>query len=143
LSPDDARAIREFAAAGGTVIADVPPGVFDAHSRRQPQPLLDTGVVRMIAPDELSLSSLGVTPPVRVEAPDGDVTSHVWRHGTDMIVGVQRDFAPNASEETVVLALPRSADVYDLRTKQALGHTDRVTIALDHVSPALVSVTTR
>ena len=62
LSPDDARAIREFAAGGGTVIADVQPGVFDAHSRRQPRPLLDTGMLRMIAPSDLSASSLGVTP---------------------------------------------------------------------------------
>ena len=46
LSPDDVRAIREFAAGGGTVIADVQPGVFDAHSRRQPRPLLDTGMLQ-------------------------------------------------------------------------------------------------
>jgi hypothetical protein len=143
LSPDDARAIRVFAAAGGTVIADVQPGAFDAHSRRLSQPQLDTAAVRMIAPDQLNLSSLGVTPRVRVEAPDGDVTSHIWRHGTDTIVGVQRDFAPDASRETVVLTLPQQADVYDLRTKRPLGHTDHVTVALDRVAPALLSVTTR
>ena len=108
LSPDDVRAIREFAAGGGTVIADVQPGVFDAHSRRQPRPLLDTGMLRMIAPSELNASSLGVTPGVRIEAPNGDVTSHIWRHGNDMIVGVQRDFASDAANETVVVTLPQA-----------------------------------
>ena len=100
LSRDDARAIREFAAAGGTVIADVQPGVFDAHSRQLSQPLLDTSVLRMISPNELDLSALGVTPRVAIEAPDGDVTSHIWQHGKDKIIGVQRDFAPDASRGT-------------------------------------------
>jgi hypothetical protein len=80
LAPVDARAIREFAAAGGTVIADVQPGVFDAHSRRLPQPLLDAGMLRLIAPGELTGASLGVTPRTS-EVPTGDVTSHTWRHG--------------------------------------------------------------
>ena len=141
LSPDDARAIREFAAAGGTVIADVQPGVFDLHSRRLPQPLLDAGMVRMIAPGELNVSSLGVTPRVRVEAPKHDVSSHIWQHGNDMIIGVQRDYSDTATNETVVLSLPQPADVYDLRIKQSLGRIDRVTLALDAVSPALLSIT--
>jgi hypothetical protein len=141
LSPDDVRAIREFTTGGGTVIADVQPGVFDAHSRRQPQPLLDSGMLRMIAPSELNVSSLGVTPGVQIEAPNGDVTSHIWRHGNDMVVSVQRDFASDALNETVVVTLPRVADVYDLRNKQTLGRTDRITFTLDAISPVLVSIT--
>ncbi len=140
LSPDDARAIREFAAAGGTVIADSQPGVFDAHSRRLPQPLLDTGTMRMVPPGELNASSLGVTPPVRIESPLGDVTGHIWRHGNDLIIGVQRDYLAAAANETVVLSLPQPADVYDLRRRGSLGRTDRVTLALDAVSPALLSI---
>jgi hypothetical protein len=141
LSPNDVRAIRAFAAGGGTVIADVQPGVFDAHSRRQPRPPLDTGVLRMIAPSELTLSTLGATPGVRIEAPNADVTSHVWRHGNAVIVGVQRDFASDAANETVVVTLPQVADVYDLRNKQTLGRTGRITFTLDTISPALVSIT--
>jgi hypothetical protein len=140
LSPDDARAIRAFGAGGGTVIADVQPGVFDAHSRRQPQPLLDAGLLRMVAPGALTASVLGVAPLVRVEAPDGDVTSHIWQHGRDTIIGVQRDFSPTGANETVVLTLPRAAEVYDLRKKRSLGRTDRVSFALDAVSPALLSI---
>ncbi len=141
LSPDDARAIREFAEAGGTAIADVQPGVFDAHSRRLPQPLLDAGMLRLIAPGELTGASLGVTPRVRLEAPNGDVTSHTWRHGKDMIIGVQRDFAADAADETVVLTLPQLAEVYDIRKRQALGRVASVTLTLDAVAPALLSVT--
>jgi hypothetical protein len=141
LSPDDARAIREFAAGGGTVIPDVQPGVFDAHSRRLPRPLLDAGMLRMIAPSELTASAVGVTPGVRIESPNGDVTSHRWRHGNCLIVGVQRDFASDAPNETVVLTLPKVADVYDLRNKQTLGRTDRITVTLDAISPALISIT--
>ena len=57
-----------------------------------------------------------------------------------MIVGVQRDFASDAANETVVVTLPKLADVYDLRTKQAVGHTNRVPLVLDAVFPALLSV---
>jgi hypothetical protein len=140
LSEDDARVIREFVKAGGTVIADVQPGVFDAHARRMPQPLLDTTLLRMIAPGDLDAASLGATPSVRILAPNGDVTSHLWRHGADTIVGVQRDFAPDAPDGTIVLALPRSAKIYDLRKKRALGQTDRLSVTLDAVSPALLSI---
>jgi len=143
LSPDDARAIRSFAAGGGTVIADVQPGVFDIHSRRLPQPLLDAGMVRMIAHGELNVSSLGLTPRVRVEAPEHDVSSLIWQHGNDVIIGVQRDYSDTAANETVVLNLPQPADVFDLRKKRSLGCIDRVTLALDAISPALLSITKR
>ena len=96
--------------------------MFDAHSRRQPRPLLDTGMLRMIAPSALDASSLGVTPGMRIEAPNAVVTSHLWRHGNDMIVGVQRDFASDAANETVTMTLPRPTEVYDLRKKHALCH---------------------
>jgi hypothetical protein len=42
LSAAEARALREFVAQGGTLIADGQPGAFDEHSRRLPQsPLAD------------------------------------------------------------------------------------------------------
>jgi hypothetical protein len=44
--------------------------VFDAHSRRRPRPLLDTGMLRMIAPSALDASSLGATQGMRIEAPN-------------------------------------------------------------------------
>jgi hypothetical protein len=143
LSPGEAGAIREFGDRGGTVIADLQPGVFDSHSRRLAQPLLDTSMVRIIASDDIRALALhvGVTPPVRIDAPDADVTSHIYRDGDKTIVALQRDFSPTATNEAVVLTLPQTAEVYDLRQEQKLGHTDRVTLTLDAVSPALLSLT--
>jgi hypothetical protein len=40
LSAGEAKEIRDFAAQGGTVIADGEPGVFDEHCRRLPKPQL-------------------------------------------------------------------------------------------------------
>ena len=40
LSPAEAKAISDFVAAGGTVIADGTPGIFDAHGRKMTKPLL-------------------------------------------------------------------------------------------------------
>ena len=94
----------------------------------------------MIAPGDLTPASLGVAPRFGVAAPDRDVTEHVWRHGDDIIIGVQRDFVPNAVDETVVLSLPQAAQIYDLRRNQSLGRGDRVTLVLDPVTPALLSV---
>ena len=139
LSADAARAIREFAASGGSVIADVQPGVFDQHSRRLPQPMLDPSLVRIAAPGDLA--TLPVQPAMQVNAPDTDVTTHTWRRGTTTIIALQRDFAPTASQEAVVLTLPQPMQVHDLRTQQALGRTDRLTLTLDAVYPALLSVT--
>jgi hypothetical protein len=139
LSPGEARVIRAFAAGGGEVIADVPPGVFDQHSRRLPQPRLDAGVARIIAPNELR--TLSVQPTVQISAPNQDVVTHIWRHGAKTIVALQRDFSPTATDEAVVLKLPHSAEVYDLRKKQKLGRAERVTLTLDAVSPALLSIT--
>ena len=139
LSPAEARAIREFAAAGGSVVADAPPGAFDQHSRRMAQPLLDAGVARIIVPDDLR--AIAPRPPVQVAAPNADVVTHIWHHGNNTIVAVQRDFSPAGENETAVLTLPQPADVYDLRTKQSLGRTDHVSLTLDAVYPALLSVT--
>ncbi len=137
LGSDEERVIRAFAAAGGKVIADVEPGAFDAHGRRMHGRRLDG--VAFIAPNALRADALGVMPPVSVDAPDKDVTLHVWHDNAKLIIGVQRDYA-DTPEETVTVTLPKAATVYDLRKKQALGHTDRLTLHLDAVYPALLSI---
>jgi hypothetical protein len=58
-----------------------------------------------------------------------------------MFIGLQRDFAADAADETVVLTLPQQAEVYDIRKRRALGRVHRVTLTLDAVAPALLSVT--
>jgi hypothetical protein len=140
LSPGAARAIRDFAIRGGAVVADVQPGVFDAHSRRLAQPLLTGSAFRIVAPEDLRADVVDVAPPVRVEAPDHDVTTHIFRHGAMMIVAVQRDFAQVATNEAVVLVLPRPGTVSDLRNGRLLGRNERVTVTLDPVSPVVLSI---
>ena len=47
LSDQEIRTIAGFAAKGGEVIADTPPGQFDGHGRRRTRPSLP---VRIISP---------------------------------------------------------------------------------------------
>jgi hypothetical protein len=140
LSAAEARAIRDFAALGGRVIADVPPGSFDGHSRRLVQPFLKAGVFRILAPEALRAELVDVVPPVRVEAPNHDVTTHIFRHGATMVVAIQRDFAQASTNEAVVLTLPKPGTVSDLRSGRSLGRNERVTVTLDAVSPAVLSI---
>jgi hypothetical protein len=134
LSSAEARQIRDF---NGTVIADVPPGVFDEHGRHLDRPLLDAGTLRMAAPDRLR--DAGIAPLIRVDA--ADVTVHIWRDGKAQIVGVQRDFAAEAPDEPVTLAWPGQRTILDLRTNHPLGRDDHLTARLDAVYPLLLSLT--
>ena len=139
VSTQEAQAIRDFAEGGGTVVADVQPGEFDAHSRRLPEPSLAAGVARIISPRDLG--ALVPKPAVRINAPDADVVTHIWHHDGTMIIALQRDFSATATDERVVLTLPRAAEVYDLRKREKLGRSDRVTLTLDAVYPEVLAVT--
>lgn len=140
LSAAEAQAIRDFAARGGVVIADVQPGEFDGHSRRLVQPFLEVDVFRIVALEALRAELVDVVPPVRVEAPNHDVTTHIFRHGVTMVVAIQRDFAQASTNEAVVLTLPKPGTVSDLRSGHSLGRNERVTLTLDTVSPAVLSI---
>ena len=162
LSRAEAQQIRDFR---GAVIADVQPGKFDEHGRRLDHPLLDAGTSRMVAPDQFrNAASEGCQPPLPVIAsvakqsrPDcfaalaaispsihvdaADVTVHIWRDGKAQIVGVQRDFAPDAPDEQVTLNWPGQRTILDLRTNRTLGRSDHLTARLDAVYPLLLSLT--
>ena len=145
LSPADAQAIAAFAAHGGVVVADTQPGLYDAHSRRLPRPALAPAVARPVAPgDKAALASLlmqaGVQAPLQVSAPLGDVELYVFRRGGRTIVAVQRNKPAAEEEEDVVLALPRPALVTDLLAGGTVGPTDRLTLKLGAVEPAILSL---
>jgi len=60
-----------------------------------------------------------------------------------MVVAIQRDFAQASMNEAVVLTLqtlPAPGMVSDLRSGQSLGRNDRVTVTLDAVAPAVLSI---
>ena len=81
-------------------------------------------------------------PPLFLVGPDGAKAELVnYRvRGATMIVAVQRDFAQPAADEAVVLTLPKPGTVSDLRHSRSLGRNQRVTVTLDAVSPAVLSI---
>ena len=57
-----------------------------------------------------------------------------------MVVAIQRDFAQTPTNEAVVVTLPKPGTVSDLRSGHSLGRDERVTVTLDTVSPAVLSI---
>jgi hypothetical protein len=93
------------------------------------------------------LDNRGVKPPFPALHADGqpsnDVETRIFHNGELTIVALQRDYLPPSSQdnrETVVLTLPRMFSVYDLRTRELLGNTDRLELDLDPVEPVLLSL---
>ena len=152
LSEAELAAIRAFAQAGGTVIADVPPGAYDGHSRRRVAP--PDGIAALIpdlSPATLgpALAAAGVVPRFTLARPDGmpvvDATVRVRRDGERLILAVQRDpppagggaDAPPDPPAPVVLRLDRPLWLHDLRGADPARLTDRLTLDLDAAEPAL------
>jgi hypothetical protein len=146
LSDAEMSAVRGFIAAGGLVLADVPPGAFDEHSRRRAAPLTD-GVTLLadFFPADLRarLAAAGVAPVAMLARPDGtpvaDVTTRVLQRGATTILALQRDFSDAAGVENVVLILPRVAPLHDLRTGTS-STTDRLPLRLDPVTPTILAI---
>jgi len=75
--------------------------------------------------------------------PADDVETSIFHNGELTIVALQRDYLPALppdTRETVVLDLPRTFNVYDLRARQFLGNTDRLEFELGPVEPVLLSL---
>ena len=93
------------------------------------------------------LDSAGVKPLFPVVRSDGrpaiDVETRIFSNGALTILALQRDYLPPSNpdtRETVVLTLPRIFNVYDLRTRQLLGNTDRLELELGPVEPVVLSL---
>jgi hypothetical protein len=145
LSPAEVAAIGRFVAYGGTVIADVPPGDFDAHGKRQPKPLLVPGTAHIVAPDDSAalarmVTAVGISPIASVRAPAHDVTLYGFTDGPRTVLALQRDLAPADAPETVRLTLPRTGWVTDLRSHTALGQGDTFSVQLDPIAPTILEV---
>ena len=86
-------------------------------------------------------------------APPSDVETRIFDNGAVTIVALQRDFPAGrpsgepapipSSPEAVVLALPRSFYVYDLRNGRATGKIERLPIELGPVEPVLLALSER
>ncbi|HZU25968.1 MAG TPA: alpha-amylase family protein, partial [Bryobacteraceae bacterium] len=106
LSAAEAAAIRNFAAQGGTVIADGDPGAFDEHDRRLAKPqLADVRMLQAsVLPYQLDritgkgvetrdqvaklLRSAGVEPQFQVTGAPQGVETHVFRNGDIYLVAL-------------------------------------------------------
>ncbi len=147
LSDETLAAVRAFVAAGGKVLADLPPGTHDEHGRPRTAPAL----ADLFAPGRASclgraataedaadldkaLDGLQVQPVVRWEKADGTLPSatemYRYRLGRAEFIGLCRDATPGAAEEgPLTLTLPGPAHVYDCRAGEYLGQ--RAQIVLD------------
>jgi hypothetical protein len=148
LSNADIRAIRVFAAAGGHVLTDAEPGLFDQHGRRRAEaPLahLFTSARAAILPlndrtaMRTALRAAGVKPEFRLSG--SDATIYAFTTGRATIIAVQRDFSTDAEREHLTVTLPHPFLVTDLRTGATLGRLGTVPLTLDPVTPAVLRLT--
>ena len=153
LSDAEVRAITAFAAAGGTVLADTEPGLWDAHSRRRAEPPL-AAVARTPQPmrpdadpaNPASLMALagllhdaGVDPRVTLAGHPAGVDVRTYDDGASWLLALQRQ-APGAGPPTVVVQLPQEMAVDDVRSGRTLGRGRQLTLALDPVEPTILRV---
>jgi hypothetical protein len=156
LSDQQVSDIKAFQAAGGTVLADTEPGLFDGHGRRRATPPLPevphpqvlrpgggapgTGALDAMA---ALLQAAGVAPRARLTGPDGQRASGVemrwFRHPRGLLLTLQAT-APWGAPPRVVVRLPGRASVTDVRQGRALVVADRVEITLDAVEPTVLLV---
>jgi hypothetical protein len=140
LSRAEARAIRNFAARGGTVIADVAPGTYDEHGRRLDHPRAVPVVTS--APGDAArlgvlLAGAGMKPSFPVSG--AGAVRRVFEDGKVELLAVQKDGAMPAGG-VVTVSLPRPAFVYDLRAKSFLGRQRSLTLTLDDAAPTLLAL---
>ena len=154
LSDAELDAIRAFQAAGGTVLADTEPGLFDGHGRRRPAPPLpDVPHPEPVRPlgtgaDPSLLGALagllagaGAPPRVRLLGPDGQPATgseaRWFQHPNGLVLALQTA-EPAASPVRLTLRLSARAAVTDLRAGTAPAVTDQMTVQLDAVEPTLL-----
>jgi hypothetical protein len=143
LAPADARVIAGFAARGGVVVADVPPGQYDAHSRKLPSSALPPGIVQRVPPTNAErltdvLARTNVAPGVRFASPQADIEMHRYAAGNCTIVALQRT---KPADGPVGLLLPRPMSVTDLRTGRDLGRVQTLNVEVGPIEPTILQIT--
>nr|WP_294549735.1 alpha-amylase family protein [uncultured Rhodopila sp.] len=158
LSEAESREIRAFAERGGTVLADTEPGLFDQHSRRLPAPSL-AGVALVPeamllsggadGPDALAafaalLRDAGVAPRAELRGPDGLPATGVearWLQRGDTTILALQAAAPWQAPGQIEVRLSAPATVADLRVPGPARVAQQVSVVLDPVAPAILSLT--
>jgi hypothetical protein len=142
LSDAELAGVKTFAAAGGLVLADLPPGGFDSHSRQRATPLTQNITLLPGFPRPAlaaALETAGVAPEFTIVGPADDVTMRVLQHGDATILGIQRDFSGTAVAKDITLALPALRRIRDLRADKNTT-ADQLTFRLDPVAPTILDI---
>jgi len=158
LSDAEVDAIKQFAAAGGTVFADTEPGLFDGHSRLRDAPPLK-GVAQIpeallrkgLAPDADTLEgeaallgASGVVPRAALRTADGrrapGLETRWLSDGHRELLSIQA-LAPYSAPSSITVDFAQPATTSDLRRPGASETGSSVSIALDHAEPTILAVT--
>jgi hypothetical protein len=134
LSDQEVRTIVAFAAGGGRVIADTPPGRFDEHGRRRAAPSMPVAIV---PPADLT-RAVTPAPAFRVEAPNHDVDIYLYRSHGRRLLALQRR-APEEKPETVAVEL-NGQRARDIASGHDYGRPERLTLTLDPITPVLLAI---
>jgi hypothetical protein len=134
LSDQESHAIAAFAARGGRVIADTPPGQFDEHGRRHAAPSLPVAIV---PPGDLA-RTLTIAPAFRVEAPNNDVDIYLYRSHGRRLLALQRR-APGETSETVTVDL-NGWHARDIASDQDYGRPKRLNLTIDPIEPVFLEI---
>jgi len=142
LSDAAAAAIRNFAAGGGIVVADIVPGDFDQHVRKRAGPvladlfkkgnLLEPGSVDAM---RRTTAAAGLKP---VMVADGYELVR-YRNGDTTILAIL-PLAPGKGGGTVRIDLADQAHVTDIRGGRGLGPTTGIDLAVPDEGPLLLAL---
>jgi hypothetical protein len=134
LSKQEARSIAMFVAKGGHVIADIPPGQFDGHGRKQPTPSIPTTIV---APADLA-GAVTLAPAFHVDAPNHDIDTWLFRSDGQSLLALQRH-TPEQTNETVTIEL-HGHQARDIATGHDYGRPGRLTLTIDPITPEFLEI---
>ena len=167
LSADEAEGLRRFIDQGGRVLALDRPGGFDEHGRKRTEPLLPDLAVqaagalmpyhahpRALGSNQVrrqfadKLRAAGAVPAVRLidektgrEAPGIAITQR--RNGAMTILGLLNTDAQAMAmprSRSILIRLPETRAVTDLRSGREYGETDTVKVTLPAYEPVILSL---
>jgi hypothetical protein len=156
LSDQDVADIQTFRAAGGTVLADTEPGLFDGHGRRRSTlPLPDVARPESVRPTGadsepgtlLALAKLlqdaGAPPRTVFLGPDGEratgVEARWFRSGDESVLAIQ-SARPWGGPPQIELRLSHPAQITDLRQSTVLTDPGPIRLQLDAIEPSILSL---
>ena len=158
LSDAEVDEIRRFAAAGGAVVADTEPGLYDGHGRHRdapplagiakiPEQTLRSGdaTERNALEGQLAvLAEAGIRPRATFRAPDGDTAPGIearwFADGDRRILSIQ-PVSPYSAPARIDVDFDEAVTTTDLRTNGEPRTGARLHLTLDEKEPTIIAVT--